>query len=438
MISSLERPGWRTWTLWAVGVLAYVVSIVNRTSLSAVGVDAATRFHADASALSLFAVIQLFVYGAMQIPVGLLLDRYGARPMIAIGMVLMAAGQLVMAFADAVGIGILARVLIGAGDAMIFPSVLRVIATWFPAQRAPVLVQLTGIIGQLGQIVAVVPLAALLHATSWSVAFGSGAGPGVLFAVLTYAIIRNRPPERRDDPVDLSVDTQTGAIRVVTSAADLRQGFRESWAHPGTRLGFWSHFTTPFAGTAFMLLWGFPFLTAGEGLAPATASGIMTLFVLFGILSGPLIGALSSRHPRRRSRWLVLPTVVFQAIVWIIVAAWPGPAPLWLLIVLMLALSTGGPASMIAFDHARTFTPSHRLSTATGIVNGGGFLAALLAILFIGIAMDVQGAGTPATYSLDAFRWAFLTQVPLWLIGGIAIVVERARTIRHIDGSLPR
>ncbi len=52
--------------------------------------------------------------------------------MIAIGMLLMAAGQLVMAFADAVGIGILARVLIGAGDAMIFPSVLRVIATWFP------------------------------------------------------------------------------------------------------------------------------------------------------------------------------------------------------------------------------------------------------------------------------------------------------------------
>ncbi|MFS4895223.1 hypothetical protein SOO45_14270, partial [Staphylococcus aureus] len=89
-------------------------------------------------------------------------------------------------------------------------------ATWFPAQRAPVLVQLTGIIGQLGQIVAVVPLAALLHATSWSVAFGSVAGLGVLFAVLTYAIIRNRPPERRDDPVDLSVDTQTGAIRVVT------------------------------------------------------------------------------------------------------------------------------------------------------------------------------------------------------------------------------
>ena len=90
---------------------------------------------------------------------------------------------------------------------------------------------------------------------------------------------------------------------------------------------------------------------------------------------------------------------------------------------------------MIAFDHARTFNPTHRLSTATGIVNGGGFLAALIAILFIGIAMDVQGAGTPDTYSLDAFRVAFLTQLPLWLVGSIGIIVERRRTIAHIGGT---
>ena len=431
----LGAPGWRIWTVWGVGVAAYVVAIINRSSLSSVGVDAAVRFDADASALSMFAVIQLAVYGGMQVPVGLLLDRYGARPVIATGMVLMAVGQGVMASADAVGIGILARVLIGAGDAAVFPSVLRVVATWFPAQRGPVLVQLTGIVGQFGQIIAVIPLAALLHATTWSITFGSLAGLGVLFAVLTYAIIRNRPPARRADPVDTSVNTDTGAIRVVRSSADLRQGFRESWRHPATRLGFWSHFTTPFAGTAFVLLWGFPFLTAGQGLTPAVASLMLTSFVVFSILCGPVIGALSSRHPTRRSRWLVLPTIVFQAVTWLVVIAWPGPAPLWLLLVLMFALGTGGPASMIAFDHARTFNPSHRLSTATGIVNGGGFLAALIAILFIGIAMDVQGAGSPGTYTLDAFRVAFLTQVPLWLLGAGGIILERRRTIRHIGGT---
>ena len=277
------RP-WRLWLVWGVGVAAYVLSVTNRTSLSAVGVDAAVRFDADASALSLFAVIQLAVYGAMQIPVGLLLDRFGARPIITAGMVLMALGQLVMAFAPDVGIGILARVLVGAGDAAVFPSVLRVIAVWFPDRQAPLLVQITGLVGQSGQLLAILPLAALLHATIWSVAFGSLAGLGVLFTVLTFAVIRNRPPDR---DADVSVDTETGAIRAVTSAADLREGFRESWAHPATRLAFWSHFTTPFAGTAFVMLWGFPFLTVGEGLSPATASLVFTSFVIFGIAVGP-------------------------------------------------------------------------------------------------------------------------------------------------------
>jgi MFS family permease len=428
-------PTWRLWLLWGVGVAAYILSVTNRSSLSAVGVDAAVRFDADASTLSMFAVIQLAVYGAMQIPVGLLLDRFGARPIITIGMALMAVGQLVLAFAPDVGWAIAARMLLGAGDAAVFPSVLRVIAVWFPERQAPFMVQLTGLVGQSGQILAVLPLAALLHATSWTVAFGSLAGLGVLFTVLTFAVIRNRPAGRTSD---VSIDTQTGTMHVVRSSADLRQGFRESWGHPGTRLAFWSHFTTPFSGTAFVLLWGFPFLTIGQGLTPAMASLLFTVYVVFGILVGPVIGALSSRHPRHRSRLLVLPVIGIQAAGWLAVILWPGTAPLWLLFVLAFAMSTGGPGSMIGFDHARTFNPSHRLSTATGITNVGGFLAALLAILLIGIAMDAQGAGTPETYTLDAFRFAFLTQVPLWFIGSLFIVIERKRTRVHIGLDEPR
>lgn len=417
----------RMWLIWSVGVTAYLLSVTNRTSLSAVGVDAAQIFQADASTLSLFAVLQLAVYGLMQVPVGILLDRYGSRPVMVAGMVLMAAGQLVMAFAPSVGIAIVARMLLGAGDAAIFPGVLRVVATWFPAQRGPLMAQLTGIVGQFGQLLALVPMAALLHATSWSVAFGSLAGIGVLFAVLVFAVIRNRPPEFA---ADVSVNTDTGAIRVVTSRADLRVSLRAAWSHPGTRLGFWTHFTTPFAGTAFMMLWGIPFLTAGQGLSTAGASLVTTVYVVCGVLFGPLIGALSARRPTSRSLGLVLPTVAVQLAAWVAVIAWPGPAPIWLLVVLAVALASGGPASMVAFDHARTHNPQHRLSTATGIVNGGGFLAALVAIFLIGLALDLQGAGTPGSYSLDAFRWAFLTQVPLWLIGSAFILRERRLTRR--------
>ncbi|MET0812188.1 MAG: MFS transporter [Microbacterium sp.] len=433
--SPTAEPGRRAWLIWAVGVSAYVLAVTNRTSLGAVGVDAAERFQADAATLSLFAVVQLAMYGGMQIPVGVLLDRYGSRPIMTIGMILMAVGQLTMALSPSVGVAIIARVLLGAGDAAVFPGVLRLIATWFPAQRGPLMVQFTGIVGQTGQLVALIPLAALLHATTWTITFGSVAGLGILFAILVFVIVRNHPPER---DADVSVDTDTGAIRVVTSAVDTGVGIRAAWAHPGTRLAFWSHFTTPFAGTAFVLLWGMPFLTAAEGRTTAEAAAIISTYVIVGMALGPIMGDLSRRIPHLRSRALVLPAVAVQMLVWLVVIAYPGPAPLWLLFGLAVALAMGGPASMIAFDHARTHNPAHRLSTATGVTNAGGFLAALIAIFLIGLALDLQGAGTPATYTLDAFRLAFLTQVPLWLVGGAFIVIERRKTRIRLGMDPPR
>ncbi|MGB4136456.1 MAG: MFS transporter [Microbacterium sp.] len=432
-----SAPGWRAWLIWSVAVAAYVLAIANRTSLSAVGVEAADRFSADAATLSLFAVMQLAVYGGMQIPVGVLLDRYGARPIIAVGMVVMALGQFVMAFSPSIGVAILARMLLGAGDAAVFPAVVRLVATWFPAQRGPLMVQFTGLVGQTGQLLALIPLAALLHATTWTITFGSIAGLGVLFAILVWAVVRNRPPERS---ADVSVNTETGVIRVVTSAIDTGVGIRAAWAHPGTRLAFWSHFTTPFAGTAFLLLWGMPFLTAAQGLSPRSAAALLSLNVVVAMALGPIMGGLSQRIPTRRSLALVLPTVSVQVIAWLAVILWPGRAPFWLLALLVIALAAGGPASMIAFDHARTHNPAHRLSTATGLTNSGGFLAALIAILLIGLTLDALGAGTPDTYSLDAFRLAFLTQLPLWILGTVFIIVERKRTRIRIglDPERPR
>lgn len=436
-VSPTTTPGWRAWLIWSVGVAAYVLAITNRTSLGAVGVDAAERFDADASTLALFAVVQLAVYGGMQIPIGVLLDRYGSRPIMTAGMVLMAAGQLTMALSPSIGIAIIARILLGAGDAAVFPAVLRLVATWFPAQRGPLMVQFTGIIGQGGQLIALLPLAALLHATSWSITFGSIAGLGALFAILVFLVIRNHPPERG---ADVTVNTDTGLVQVVTSAIDTGVGIRAAWAHPGTRLAFWSHFTSPFAGTAFVLLWGMPFLTAAQGLDTAHAAGIISVYVVAGMVLGPVMGDLSRRLPHHRSYGLVVPSVGVQFVAWLAVIALPGPAPIWLLYVLAVALATGGPASMIAFDHARTHNPSHRLSTATGVTNAGGFIAALIAIFLIGLALDIQGAGTPATYTFEAFRIAFLMPVPIWVIGTTFILVERKHTrIRMgLDSGRPR
>ena len=73
--------------------------------------------------------------------------------------------------------------------------------------------------------------------------------------------------------------------------------------------------------------------------------------------------------------------------------AWPGSAPLWLLAVLVLVCGMGGPASMVAFDFARTFNPVERVGGATGIVNQGGFVASLIAVVVIGLVLDWRTPG---------------------------------------------
>ena len=126
------RPSARAWAVWAVALGAYAVAVFHRASLGVAAVDAQERFSAGASAVSLFLVLQLAVYAALQVPVGVALDRFGSRRMILAGALTMAGGQLVLALAGDVPTAVLPRILVGAGDAMTLISVMRVDTLWFP------------------------------------------------------------------------------------------------------------------------------------------------------------------------------------------------------------------------------------------------------------------------------------------------------------------
>jgi MFS family permease len=399
--------------MWGLGVFAYTVAVFHRASLGVSGLDAQQRFGTTAAVLSLFGVVQLGVYAIMQVPVGMVLDRIGSRRMIVAGALFMAAGQLLMARAGSVHTGIAARVLVGAGDAMTFISVLRLIPAWFPARRAPLITQLTGLIGQAGQIAAAFPLVAGLHAYGWTPTFATAAGIGVVAAVLVAAGLRNAPP---------------GVTMVAPTGR--RQALRESWQEPGTRLGLWTHFVTQFSGNTFALFWGYPFLVESQGLSPTTASALLTVLVIAGLIIGPALGALAARWPMRRSA-LVLGIVLSSAVAWTVVLAWSGPVPIGVLVVLVLVLASNGPGSIMGFDFARTENPPARLGSASGIVNVGGFVASLLLILAVGVLLDVSGS----------YRVAMCAQYAFWIVGLVMVLVTR-RQVRRRNGivvdALPR
>lgn len=399
--------------VWGAAVAVYAVAVLHRGSLGVAGVEAVEHFHIGGTVLSTFVVVQLAVYAGLQVPVGLLLDRFGSRALITAGALLMAVGQLVLGVVDDLPPAYVARVLIGAGDAATFISVVRLVSVWFPVRQVPLFTQMTGLVGQLGQVAAAIPLVAVLHLRGWTTAFVGLAAVGVLAALLGWATIRDAP----------------AGTAVVRSRSGLIVPLREAVGAPGTWLGFWSHAATQFSMTVFVLLWGFPFLVSAQGLTPAQASGLLTLNVAAVMVSGPVIGVLTGRHPLRRS-WMVLAIAGSLAAAWTAVLANPGRSPLWVLVVLVLVLGVGGPGSAIGFDYARTSNPPGRLGTATGVVNMGGFVAAVLSTLAVGVVLDVQVARGAEPLSLAAFRPAFAVMMLPWLVAVVGVLVTRRRTRR--------
>jgi MFS family permease len=406
------QPTFRTWAVWIVALAAYLVGVMHRTSFGVAGLEAADRFDAAPAVLSGFVVLQLLVYASLQIPVGALLDRFGAKQLVIVGALTMAAGQLMLALATGLPLAIAARVLVGTGDALTFISVLSVVNAWFPPRRVPVMTQLTGLLGQLGQVLSALPLAALLYGPGWSTAFLSAAALGVFVAVAVLVVVHNRPPGAPAPPP-------------APSAREIVAGIAASWREPGTRLGLWSHMGTQFSGTVFALLWGVPYLVAGQGLTAGEASVLLTVLVGVGIVAGPLFGEFTARHPLRRS-WLVIAVIGLTAGVWSVVLTVPPPAPRWLLVVLVMVLALGGPGSVIGFDYARTFNPGHRHGTAVGIVNIGGFLASLLVALGVGVVLG------PGGYTPEGFRVAWTVQYVIWAFALTGVLVARRRARRKL------
>jgi MFS family permease len=404
------RRSSRAYVMWAVGLAAYIVAVFHRASLGVAAVQAQDRFAAGASVISLFLVVQLAVYAALQVPVGVALDRLGSRWMIVAGALTMGAGQLIMALATDVPVAVVARVLVGAGDAMTFISVLRVIGLWFPGSRVALVTQLTGILGQLGSVAAAYPLVALLHGTSWRTTFLGAAATGLLIAVLVLVALRDAPEGTAPVPAG--------------DLAAVRRNLAITWREPGTRIGMYTHLVTQFSGTVFALLWGYPFLVVGERLSPGTAAGLLTLLVVVGMAVGPLLGRLCGRWPLRRSV-LVFGILAATSTAWTVVLLWPGRAPLPVLVGLVVVLGTNGPGSMIGFDYARTENPAERMGSASGVVNVGGFLASLLTIFAVGAVLDVLTPAGSTAYSLNAFRAAFAVQYVFWAVGLVGVLRHR-------------
>jgi MFS family permease len=410
--NSAPRAAVRGWLL-AVGV--YLFAVLHRTSLGVAGLLAEQRFGITAAQLSVFIFLQLGLYAAMQVPTGVLVDRYGPRRLLVIAATLMGGAQLLFAIVPSYPVALLARALLGIGDAMTFISVLRYAAGHFSARRYPVLVALTSMAGTVGNVLATLPLALVLHRVGWGPGFGGAAVCSLIAGTAVWLLLDDATPAPR---------ALRGVGEVRDGIANVLARVRFAWSLPGTRLGFWVHFACMSSATAFSVLWGNTYLIKAAGFSASGGGAVLMYGVIAAAVASPVVGWVIGRKPVLRVP-IALGVCLVTIAGWLFAVAALGDHPAQgYVLALFVVMSLGGPGSMVAFALARDYNHARTLGTASGVVNVGGFVATVLISLGIGWALDALGGTSART-----LRWAVLVAVAVQVFGTgrVAIWLLRVR-----------
>ncbi|MFA4929930.1 MAG: MFS transporter [Patulibacter sp.] len=389
-----ERASRRAWAIWAIAASAYLIALLHRMALGVAGTDAAVRFDIPVGSLAAFTALQLLLYLVMQVPAGLLADRVGPRRTLALGLALMAAGELLFAFATSMPVGLVGRGLVGIGDALTFLNVLRLVHAWFPHRQQTLMVALTGFAGALGQLVSTVPLELSLQHLGWVPTFLLIGGVTGLLVALPLTFVRDRPAH---------VPTPTAG-----SHDSIRRTLAAAWKRPGTRHGFFVHMATLAPFLLATAVWGVPFMEGTQGLDRDAAAGYLLLGALGFLISGPILGLLVGAHPMRL-RWASVLGPLCNVVAWGTLTLWPdGTVPRPLLGAALVLSGIGAAATMFAFEVARRESPPVASASAAALVNCGGFSGAVVGAVAIGLLLNRVDAPAGSTELAIATQHALL------------------------------
>ena len=378
--------GLRAWLVWGTAATVYLLAMFHRNGMSAAALHAQERFDIGPALLSTLPMVQLVIYVLLQIPSGLLADRLGPRRSLLISLGVMAAGTVLFAVAPDAPTAIAGRILIGAGDSLVFLNTIRLAALWFPRRHYSLVSALTGLAGGLGQLVSAAPLSALLTAFGWEVSFLSAGAVNLVVGALVLLVIRDRPDGRR---------AQTHAL------LSMRESLAEALSHRGPRVGMAAHAVIMVPFTVLGVLWGYPLLEEGYGLSSHTTGVLLTGAMLLPMSLVPFLGRIPGHYPRAASRW---------DWVWRGPSPWSGsvsccgralpPLPVIAGVILVSAFASV-LAPSISFDYARDGLPEQRTGAASGLVNMSGFTSVMLGVVGAGIVLDLglsfQAAFVPMT-----------------------------------------
>ncbi|MCH7323189.1 MFS transporter [Solibacillus sp. MA9] len=406
------------WIVFVSVLLTYLLMASQRTAPGIITNNLMEDFDLTTSEIGLLMSIQFFVYTSLQIPMGILADRFGPNFFLIIGATLTGFGTIIYSLGTHELILFFARILTGVGDATIWVNMMLILATWFHKKEFVRLVGFAGMTGSLGFLLATVPYSTWISLYGWRATFFS---LGLLLCFcgvfLYFVLIKNTKHRFEEEPIIEKEMVQRDKTLVI-----VRNVFsnRQSWAL------FFCHFGVVGGYVGFISSWAVPYMTDLYEMTSSEASQLIMLGLIGALIGAPLISWLSSWLEAIKKPYIVVQSTVLLS--WCTFLLFNGHPSLVLLSILFFIIGFGYGASALSFAAVRQSFSVKENGIVSGFVNTGGFLSAVLLPIFFGFILEYFH-GTTGNIT-DGYYYGFITPVVFSMMGIIGIIFYKESHIK--------
>lgn len=394
-------PAALAWLVWGLGACLYLIAFYQRVAPAVITHELARDFGLDAAALGNLSAFYFYGYVAVQIPTGLLADRWGPRKVLATGAALTAGGTLLFALAPTVPWANAGRLAIGAAAGVAFVSMLKLASHWMPMRQFAFASSVALFVGVMGATLAGAPLRVAVDALGWREVMAASAALALAVAVAIWIVARDDPSERGYASYFPARRAPEEAPSMLAQLAEVLR-YRNAWlilVIPGA----FSAVIFSFAG-----LWGVPFLVQQYGFATRevgfAASAMLVAWSVGGLLHAPISQRLGRRRP------VLAFGLVATFALWSVVVLVPG-LPAALLVAILAAVALAAGAFIVSFPFAKESVPARLAGTVSGMANMGVMLGGMVMQPLVGFVLDRHWTGALAdgarVFDFAAYRAAF-------------------------------
>lgn len=414
------RTGYYPWLVWGLAASFYCYGFFQRVAPSVMVGELMVTFSVSAAALGNLSAFYFYAYASLQLPIGVMVDRWGARRMLVGAALLCGLGSLLFARADSLTMAYVGRLMIGAGAGFTWVGTLKLTSQWLPPKRFAMVSGMTLMLGMIGAIAGQAPLAAAVATFGWRDTLGAAALIAFALAVLIWFIVRDKAPDHASPEMG-------------SETLGLLQGLKETLKNRQTWYAAIYGGTMTASILAFAGLWGVPYMMQAYGLERTAAAASTSLMLVGWGIGAPLTGWISDHIRSRRLPMLVCSVVVL--IVFLILVYSPdlslGAARTLLF---LHGFFNGG--MVICFAISREHNRPRQGGVTLGFVNMMVMASGAFFQPFIGWLLDVNWDGTTLegvrVYSTQAYEMALLSLVACGVIAIVMALLVRETGCRNV------